>query len=52
MRSTVDLGKYLGLPVVVGCNRKRAFGSVKDRFLERIGGGLIGAFLLVVRLFS
>lgn len=35
VRSMNDPGKYLGLPVIVGKNKKRAFQSIMDRVLER-----------------
>ncbi|KAA3467187.1 reverse transcriptase [Gossypium australe] len=40
VQSSLDLEKYLVLPITVGRNKKRVFQSIKDKIQERINGCL------------
>ena len=36
VQSTKNMGKYLGIPTLVGRDRRRAFRDVKERLIERV----------------
>lgn len=45
VRRTEGNGNYLGLPLMIGRNKRQIFSFMKDRILGEFGGGIKGFFL-------